>query len=284
MKIRIIKVPYDCGYKDTRQGLAPDHFINNGLVQILEEDGHQVDTSRIDAESKFTLEVGTAFELNRLLSREVSSAVSGGAFPLVLAGNCNSCLGNIAGVSLAQPGVVWFDAHGEFNTPETTLSGFLDGMPLATATGRCWKEVAKTIAGFAPVPEANVILVGAKDLDREEQKQLEQSEINLIRSTDMDDSQILRSLETALMDLKDRVSDIYLHIDMDAFEISQGAANHFGATGGLAVDLIENAIAMVKKHFLLKSATIASFDPACDTRGKFLDAGLRCARRLVSDD
>ena len=156
MNIRIIKVPYDCGYKDMRQGLAPDYFIKNQLVQILEEDGHQVDISRVDAESIFTMEVATAFELNRLLSREVGSAVSDGAFPLVLAGNCNSCLGNIAGVNPDRLGVVWFDAHGEFNTPETTLSGFLDGMPLATATGRCWKAVAKTIPEFEPVKESNV--------------------------------------------------------------------------------------------------------------------------------
>jgi len=283
MKIRIIKVPYDCGYKDIRQGLAPDYFIKNQLMQILEEGGHQVDISRIDAESKFTTEVGTAFELNRLLSREVGSAVSDGAFPLVLAGNCNSCLGNIAGVNPDRLGVVWFDAHGEFNTPETTLSGFLDGMPLATATGRCWKAVAKTIPQFEPVKESNVILVGARDLDDEEQRQLEQSDINLIRSEGLDSSAILNSFEASLSRLQDRVAGIYLHIDMDAFEIGEGAANHFGATGGLSVGLVEGAIAMVKKHFNIKSATIASFDPACDTKGNFLDAGLRCAAKLVSN-
>jgi len=284
MNIRIIKVPYDCGYKDIRQGLAPDHFINNDLVQILEGNGHQVDIRRVDAQSEFTMEVGTAFELNRLLSREVRSAVGSGAFPLVLAGNCNSCLGNIAGINSDQLGVVWFDAHGEFNTPETTLSGFLDGMPLAAATGRCWKSVAKTIPGFAPVKESNVILVGARDLDDEEQRQLEQSDIHLIRSEGLDSSAILKSIESALLSLRDRVTGIYLHIDMDAFEIKEGAANHFGATGGLTVDLVEDAIALVKKHFTIKSATIASFDPACDTEDKFLDAGLRCAIKLVAGD
>ena len=192
------------------------------------------------------MEVGTAFELNRLLSLEVSSAVNEGAFPLVLAGNCNSCLGNIAGINSDQLGVVWFDAHGEFNTPETTLSGFLDGMPLATATGRCWKELAKTIPEFAPVRETNVVLIGARDLDDEEQRQLEQSDINLIRSESLDDSAILNSIETALSSLRDRVAGIYLHIDMDAFEISEGSANHYGATGGLTVDLIEEAIVRVK--------------------------------------
>ena len=283
MKIQIIQVPYDCGYKDTRQGLAPDYFLNNNLVQMLEDDGHQVKVTRIEAESEFTLEVGTAFELNRLLSDEVKNTIAAGSFPLVLAGNCNSCLGNIAGVNPDKLGVVWFDAHGEFNTPETTKSGFLDGMPLATATGRCWKQLAKTIPGFAPVQESNVILVGARDLDVEEQQQLETSDITMVRSANLTDDAVLKSIETALSDLRNEVTGIYLHIDMDAFEIGEGAANHYGATGGLSVKLVENAIDMVKNHFDIKSATIASFDPACDTKGKFLDAGLRCAGAMVSD-
>jgi arginase len=135
MNIRIIQVPYDCGYKDIRQGLAPEYFLSNNLVQLREADGHRVEVCRIEAKSEFTLEVGTAFELNRLLSPAVKGAIAAGRFPLVLGGrNCNSCLGSIAGINSDRLGVVWFDAHGEFNTPETTLSGFLDGMPLAIAT------------------------------------------------------------------------------------------------------------------------------------------------------
>ena len=74
MKIQIIQVPYDCGYKERRQGLGPGHFINNNIVQILENEGHLVNTVCIEAESEFTLEIGTAFELNRLLSDGVKSA------------------------------------------------------------------------------------------------------------------------------------------------------------------------------------------------------------------
>lgn len=283
MKIQIIQVPYDCGHKDVRQGLAPDYFLKNNLIRMLEGDGHQAEVVRIDAKSSFTMEIGTAFELNRQLSDEIKGAVAAGRFPLVLAGNCNCCLGNIAGVGPDGLGVVWFDAHGEFNTPETTQSGFLDGMPLATATGRCWKALAKTIPGFAPVRESNVILVGARDLDPEEQRQLEQSGINLIRAQGLADRAILKSIGTALSGLPDRLAGIYLHIDMDAFEIGEGAANHYGATGGLSPELVVDAIAMVKNHFTIQSATIASFDPACDTSGKFLAAGLRCARALVSE-
>jgi arginase len=282
MKIQIIQVPYDCGYKDVRQGLAPEYFQKNNLVQLLEADGHRVEVSRIEAKSEFTLEVGTAFELNRLLSPAVKSAITAGRFPLVLAGNCNSCLGSIAGINFDKLGVVWFDAHGEFNTPETTLSGFLDGMPLAIATGRCWKGLAGTIPGFAAVWESNVILAGACDLDGEEQRQLELSDVNLIRSAGRNDDEILKSIEAALINLQGRAAGIYLHIDMDAFEIGSGRANHYGATGGLSVELIEAAIAVVRSHFKIMSATIASFDPAGDTQGLFLQAGLRCIQKMVS--
>jgi arginase len=158
MKINIIQVPYDCGYKERRQGMGPGHFMRNNIVPLLEADGHRVKNTTIEAESEFTLEIGTAFELNRLLSAEIKSTLSNDRFPVTLAGNCNTCLGNIGGIGSDRLGIIWFDAHGEFNTPETTLSGYLDGMPLATATGRCWTKIAKNIPGFNPVPESNVII------------------------------------------------------------------------------------------------------------------------------
>ncbi|MEJ2284871.1 MAG: arginase family protein [Desulfobacterales bacterium] len=182
MKIQIIKVPYDCGYKEQRQGLGPDRFQRHKIDRMLEADGHQVAILQIESQSDFPIEIMTAFELNRLLADEVRRAIEKDIFPVVLSGNCNSCLGTIAGIGPDNLGVVWFDAHGEFNTPETTLSGFLDGMPIAIATGRCWKSVAGTIPGFHPLAEKNLILIGARDLDEEEQRQLEQSEIAVVRT------------------------------------------------------------------------------------------------------
>ena len=283
MKIRIIKVPYDCGYKDIRQGTGPDHFIHNKLDQLLETDGHQINISRIDAKSTFTIEVGTAFELNRLLAEEVRISIADGFFPIVLSGNCNSCLGTIAGIGPSQLGVVWFDAHGEFNTPETTHSGFLDGMPLAMTTGRCWKKVAKTIPGFAPVPESNVILIGAADLDEEEKRQLEQSQVQLIRTVQKGDTEIHQKIEAALANLQKYVTGIYLHIDMDAFKVDEGNANHFGAAGILVPASMIEIIALVKKYFTIQGCGIASYDPICDSKGKVVEAGIQSIREIASD-
>jgi arginase len=283
MKIQIIQVPYDSGHKDLRQGCGPTNFIEQGLDRLLESDGHHVKTARIESPSAFTTEIGTAFELNRLLANEVKTAVGKGLFPVVLAGNCNSCLGTIAGINSDRLGVVWFDAHGEFNTPETTQSGFLDGMPLAMATGRCWKAILNTIPGFSPVKESNVMLIGAVDLDMEEERQLRQSEVNVIDSRGVTGDKLLNEIEEALKKLQESVTGIYLHIDMDALSIEDGAANHFGVSGGLKPELIETAIAMVKRYYKLQAGTVASFDPTFDSSGKFLAAGSRCIRQIVSE-
>jgi arginase len=283
MNIQIIKVPYDCGYRKQRQGLGPDRFLQHNIDGILEADGHQVNISQIESQSDFTIEVMTAFELNRLLAKEVRKNIEKDFFPVVLSGNCNSCLGTIAGSGPENLGVVWFDAHGEFNTPETTLSGFLDGMPIAIATGRCWKSVAGTIPGFIPVAEKNLVLVGARDLDVEEQRQLEQSDINLVRTINGDDNEILRGIEAALIHLQSRVTGIYLHIDMDAFEVGGGAANHYGATGGMSPEFMIAALALVKDYVPIRACAVASYDPALDSDARFVAAGLESIRQIVSE-
>ena len=282
MKIQIIIIPYDCGYKEQRQGLGPDRFIGHNINRILKADGHQVEVSEIESHSEFTIEVMTAFELSRLLADEVRRSIQEDFFPVVLSGNCNSCLGTIAGIGPENLGVVWFDAHGEFNTPETTLSGFLDGMPIAIATGRCWKSVARTIPGFSPVAEKNLVLVGARDLDPEEQRLLEQSDINLIRTAGNDDTEILRGIEAALIRLQNRVTGVYLHIDMDAFEVGGGAANHYGATGGMSPEFMIQAIALVKEHIPVRGCAIASYDPAFDRDSQFVEAGIQSIRKIVT--
>ncbi len=282
MQIQIVKVPYDCGYKEQRQGLGPDRFLKHNIDRILEADGHRVGVSEIESQSDFTIEVMTAFELNRLLADEVHRAIEKEIFPVVLSGNCNSCLGTIAGIGPENLGVVWFDAHGEFNTPETTLSGFLDGMPIAIATGRCWKSVARTIPGFSPVAEKNLVLVGARDLDPDEQRLLEQSDINLVQTVGNDDTEILRKIEAKLIRLQNRVTGVYLHIDMDAFEVGGGAANHYGATGGMSPEFMIKAISLVREHIPVRGCAIASYDPAFDRDARFLEAGIQSIRKIVT--
>jgi arginase family enzyme len=124
-------------------------------------------------------------------------------------------------------------------------------MSLAMSTGRSWKAILKTIPGFVPVIESNVILFGARDLDKEEERQLQKSGVNVSGSAGMTPDNLLKTIEDALRNLQGRVTGIYLHIDMDVFSIEGGAANHFGVSGGLKPEFVEASIAVVKKYFKL---------------------------------
>ena len=281
MNIQIIQIPYDSGHKGIRTGAGPEHFLQHGVDQILREAGHQVESYRIESKALFTTEIGTTFELNRLLAEQVSSAIGSKMFPIVLAGNCNSCLGTLAGIGPSQSGILWFDAHGDFNTPETTMSGFFDGMGLAMATGRCWRSLLRTIPGFSPIPEAHILHIGARDLDPEEERLLQGSEIEVIRPGERESS-IRKAVDTALNKLRDKVASVYLHVDMDVLDTGEALPNHLAVPGGLSVEMVEEFIAMVKKSFEVRAGAITSFDPLYDKDDRVLSAGIRIIKAFVA--
>lgn len=281
MNIQIIQVPYDSGHKSIRTGRGPHHFVQRGVDQILRDGGHQVTSFRIESSDSFTTEIGTAFELNRLLAEQVSSAIRSKRFPIVLAGNCNSCLGTIAGIGPGQSGVVWFDAHGDFNTPETTVSGFLDGMGLAMLTGRCWRSLLRAIPGFSPISEANILHIGSRDLDPEEERLLQQSEIEVITPHE-GEGRIRQAIDTALDRLLGKATRIYLHVDMDVLDTGEALPNHLAAPGGLSVEVVEDAIRMVKERFEVCAGAVTSFDPDYDKDDKVLAAGIRIIEAFVA--
>ena len=213
----------------------------------------------------------------RGLSDAVRSSIGDGALPIVLAGNCNSCVGTVAGVGAADLGILWFDAHGDLNTPETTESGFLDGMGLAMATGRCWKAILATVPGFAPVADAHIVHVGSRALDAAEVGMLERSAIGLIPAPENDGGAIQESIALALRDLRMRVSRIYVHVDVDVLDTGEAQPNHLAVPGGLPLGTVEEAITLARDLFKFSALAITSFDPTYD-RG---DAVLQAASRLI---
>ena len=283
MNIQIIQVPYDSGHEGVRTGKGPDHFIQNGIEQILQKSGHVVNVTRVKSRIPFSTEIGTTFEVNRLLAECVRSAVCNNRFPLVLAGNCNSCVGTIAGIDSKRLGIIWFDAHGDFNTPETTATGFLDGMGLAMAAGRCWRSLLRTIPGFNPVPESCIVHVGSRDLDMQERKMFEEANVPLVTINTTGEIDILSAFEASLVTLKNRVDRVYLHIDMDVLEAEQGKPSHLAVPGGLPSGIVEKAIRIIKEHLKLEGCAIASFDPDYDKDNSVLNDGFRLINAVLSD-
>ena len=281
MDVQIIQVPYYCGHKDLKQGRGPSRFMDGGLGLILEEQGHAVHLESIEIGETFRTEMQSAININRLLAGRVADAIRHDRLPLVLAGNCYYCLGSLAGIRSHRKGIVWFDVHGDFNTPETTTSGYLDGMPLAMATGRCWSTLLETMPGFATVRGANTVLVGALALDDLEKKALHQSDLVVIATNAGQKSGYLERLEAALIELKAKVDGVYVHLDMDALDTGKSSANPLDPPGGLKVDQFETALCLINTHLRVWACNIASYNPEYDQDGSILESGLRLAQAIV---
>jgi arginase len=262
-------------------GAGPEHFVNNGLAQVLEADGHEVFIETIEAESDFRAEVQTQFGLYRSLAAHVAEAKRNGRFPLILSGNCGATVGAIA-ADTKRRGVIWFDTHGEFNTPETTASGFLDGMGLAIATGRCWTTLAASIPGFHPIPGSDILLLGGHDFDAGERERLEEAGAFVVDGVTISQKGVRESLHAAIAEFLRGIEEVHLHLDLDVLNPAEAPANGFVTEdAGLSVNELSEAIAFIQENLKITSATIASFDPRYDTQGKTLRAALKLIKQII---
>jgi arginase len=266
MDARIILVPYDSGHCRKRMGNGPDRIVEHGLRDLLNEIGIRFEAEEIQLEDPFPAEISAAFEVGRKLSVRVRDCRDQGRFPIVLSGNCNAAVGTVSGCGPAKTGVIWFDAHGEANTPETTRSGFLDGMPISTLLGRAWQTLAKTIPGFAPLRGDRIILFGARHFDWAEPALLERAGVRRV--------QTVGEMTNQLQTLVTLVEQIYLHVDLDVLDPTEATSNQWTPPEGINLQTLLDAIAEVRKRANLASLGIASYDPAVDQDGGALSAAL----------
>ena len=279
MAVDLIQVPYDTALRGVRMGRGPLWLAENGVAERLRAVDPEVRETVVEARP-FRAEIATAFELARSLALAVRSARGRGSFPLVLAGNCFTALGTLAALGTADTGVIWLDAHGDLNTPDTTQSGFLDGMALATLLGRCWQALAASVADFGPVPEDRVALVGARDLDEPEARFLERSRVLLVTAEEVRS----RGEEDALARLEalaSRVSRIYLHIDLDVHDPSAGRANQFAVAGGLSAQGVQRAVRAIAGRVPVGAAALTAYDPDHDDDGRMLRTATELAELLA---
>jgi arginase len=187
VKVTLIAVPYDLGRERVGSGRGPEAYLANGAEKALRGGGNDVETAIVQRAAPFANELEAVLDVNAALATLVAQAVTRGRLPLVLAGNCNATLGVHAGLVLAGVGgaawgqlvTVWLDAHGDFNTPETTLTGYLDGMPLAMLVGAAHPEAWETLKA-APQSAELVLHAGGRDLDPAEDRALAASQVILV--------------------------------------------------------------------------------------------------------
>jgi arginase len=192
----------------------------------------------------------------------------------VISGNCGIALGTVSGCGAGKTGIVWFDAHGEATTPDTTRSGFLDGMPISTLLGRAWQALARTVPGFAPLPGERIVLFGARQFDVGEAELLDEAGVQRLSTVE----QLMRCLSA----LTRVVDQIYLHVDLDVLDPSEAIANQWTPPNGITLRTLLDGIIEVRKHAKVVALGIASYDPAVDHEDRALSAATQVAEVLLT--
>lgn len=224
MTIEIVTIPYR--YDDHLVGLGrgPQALIQAGLQKRLAAAGivtGEVHEARLPDEER--TEGPKAANIGRLgrHAAEVIAAARGGGNPvLVLAGDDTAAIGLVSGLQdahglAASVGLVWIDAHADFNTPETTVSGILAGMPvaiLAGLAGPIWREAAQL---QATIPTDRILIAGAREIEEKEDVLLRSTNVRVVTTDEMKGVNVF---ENALDRLADRVDMLIVNVDLDVLD------------------------------------------------------------------
>lgn len=204
----------------------------------------------VELEGSSTRRMG---EVCKILADEAASVRANGHLPVAIVGDCTFSIGMLAALQheISDLSLVWYDAHGDFNTHETTPSGFIGGMPLAMLCGRGEQTIMQG-AGAHVLPEANVILTDARDLDPGEQAALAASAI-----THLPDVAHLPGLS-----LPDR--PIYVHFDCDVLRPEDMPATDYAAQGGASLAVVEASLAHLAQTGRVVAVSVSMWNPELD--------------------
>jgi len=290
-KIRILGVPMDLGADRRGVDMGPSAIRTTGLSRKLMQLGYEVvdwgdipvpipETLQIlDTNIKYLPEVAQA---NRVLADKVEAVLEDGATPVVLGGDQSISIGSIAGVSSfyrqrgEKVGVIWFDAHGDMNTPETTPSGNIHGMPYAASLGLGVRELTH-IKGFAPKLDARVcVLIGARSLDEREKDNIRTTGLHTFTMRDLDERGIRSVLEAALEMTSHDTAGVFVSLDMDFFDPFEAPGVGTPVMGGATFREGHLAMEMIADTHKLLALEVVEVNPVLDTRNRTaeLAAGL----------
>jgi arginase len=210
--------------------------------------------------------LGPLVDLNRNLADKVARVVEGNSFPLILGGDHSLAIGSVRGSSRNRRiGVIWIDAHGDFNTAETTPSGNIHGMSLAVLTGRGHADLVGSIRA---VTDADVALVGVRDLDAAEQVALRQSGIHAFSMHEIDRRGMASVIEQAIKLVSANTVGFHLSLDLDALDPAEAPGVGTPVPGGLTYRETHLAMEIIAESGQMCSMDLVEVNPILDTHNR----------------
>jgi arginase len=282
-KIRIIGVPMDLGQSRRGVDMGPSALRVAGLQSRLKQLGHTVEdignVSVKQAEeqpygekrAKYLHEIA---ETCRGLAEMTEKTLAEGFLPLVLGGDHSIAIGTCSGVSdffrkqSKKIGCLWLDAHGDMNTPESSPSGNVHGMPLASLIGYGAPELVELL-GFKPkVEPRNVAIVGVRDLDAKERRLVKDSGVHALTMRDIDERGMREVMSEALRFARDDTEGIAVSVDMDLVDPADAPGVGTPVRGGITYREAHLAMEMIADSGAMASLEIVEINPVIDLHNK----------------
>ncbi|MDH3426211.1 MAG: arginase [Acidimicrobiia bacterium] len=278
--IELIGAPQDLGQVHRGVDMGPSAVRVAGVIPRLEALGFEViDRGDIECASMTTSDEGdpSARYLDHVvrdsesLAAEVESAVRADHFPLVIGGDHSVAIGTMGGVAAVEPrqGLLWIDAHADFNTPQTSPSGNIHGMPVAAILGH-GPEALINVAGVSPKAlEDHTVIIGLRSVDREEAERLRASDITHFTMHDIDLRGIASILEETFSVLTaDGVDRVHLSFDADAIDPRHAPGTGTPVVGGLTYRESHLMMELLAEADILTSAEFTEVNPILDDQNQ----------------
>ena len=275
MKIDLIGVPLDLGADRRGVDMGPSAMRYAHLQREIEALGHTVEDKGnvqvpIAEMCKITEPnlkyIDCIVPMARRVAGAVATTIKGGRFPVVLGGDHSIALGSIRGAAKHKKlGVLWVDAHADFNTHLTTPSGNIHGMPLAALCGLGESRLVQLWDEAVPVIDPrHVAVLGARDLDEGEKRNLREAGVLVLGMEQIDRMGMYRALEITLAHITRDTDNIYLSFDMDALDPRHATGVGTPVTGGLTYREAHLACEMASETKKLAGMDMVEVNPILD--------------------
>ena len=279
-KLGILGVPITIGQPNKGADLGPDAIRHAGLytvlqnlnasyqdygnVQIKNEEANQIDQA---TNLKNLNEVAAASELT---ANKVSEMIQEGQFPLLLGGDHSMAIGTIAGVQqhYENLGVIWYDAHADFNTEETSPSGNIHGMSLAVTLGMGHEKLTSILQNEPKIKPENVIIIGARSIDSGERELIKEKGIKVYTAHEVEQQGIESVIKESLNYLTARTDGIHLSFDVDSLDPIYVPGTGTPVEGGLSVRESHYALRLLNESEKIVSAEFVEVNPLLDERNQ----------------
>lgn len=273
--ITIIGMPMDLGQGRRGVDMGPSAIRYASAQVLLESLGYDVEDlgdlpvpspESVKIENpklKYLTEIRDVCEK---LAETVSSVVSRGRFPLVFGGDHSMAIGTVAGVAkhYSNMGVIWYDAHGDLNTGETSPSGNIHGMSLAVSLGVGHPDLVN-IAGFCPkVRPENTVIIGARELDQGEKDLIRQLGIKVFTMHEIDRLGMARVMDEAISIVSKDTDGVHLSLDLDGLDPKDAPGVGTPVPGGLTYRESHLAMEMLEEAGIITSAEFVEVNPILD--------------------